>query len=217
VGGTVFNALRYDVMVSEGLNDRNFDGIGKEGLREARQKGFYSKLDNVLGTVRLDYVGVPGLKAGGSYSLNAVTNDDKKDHKYDQAHIVDLHAQYNGNGFRSSVEFATISYNAITDLDAKGKARAGKLEKSQGITAELGYNVAKIWDADELALYPFARYSLLNREGELGDDAAKTRIEGGVAFHPLKPLAIKATVGKRMFNDDKKNETTIDFGVGYDF
>ncbi len=210
VGGNIFNStLRYDVLVTEGLDDRNF---GSKGIRGGRQKGFYATLDNVLGTVRLDYTGLPGLKVGGSFALNEnISDEDTSDlHIYDRTLISEVHAQYNGKGIRSSVEFANISYDAIAGRD-------GVLENTQGFTAELGYNIARFWNADKMALYPYSRFTKLNRSGKLSDDSAYSRIEGGLAFHPIKPLSIKFNVGAEMYHNDDDNFTTIDLGVGYDF
>lgn len=209
-GGNIFNStVRYDLLITEGLDDR---GYGSGGIRGGRQKGFYATLDNVLGTVRLDYIGLPGLKVGGSFALNENISDEDTSnvHIYDRTTITELHAQYNGKGFRSSVEFATISYNAI-------EGRGGELENSQGFTAELGYDIARIWKADKMALYPYSRFTKLNKSGKLGDKDAYSRVEGGLAFHPIKPLSVKFNVGTEFYEGDGNNKTTIDAGIGYDF
>lgn len=210
VGGSLLDgSLRYDVLVTEGLDDRGFGG---KGLRGGRQKGFYSELSNVFGVARLDYTGLPGLKLGGSFGLNENVTDVDKDHVYDRTIIGEFHAQYNGKGFRTSAEFATISYNAI-------EGRGGSLENTQGVTAELGYDIARLWKADKAALYPFVRYTKINQAGKLADDGEYnySRIEGGLAFHPLKALALKVTVGSEDYESASKDKTTLDFGFGYDF
>ncbi len=210
VGGNIFNStVRYDVLLTEGLDDRDYN---TGGIRGGRQKGYKATLDNVLGTVRLDYTGLPGFKFGGSFALNENLSDEDTSalHIYDRTTISEVHAQYNGQGFRSSVEFANISYSAIED-------RGGELENTQGFTAELGYNIARIWSADKMALYPYSRYTKLNKSGKLDSDNAYSRVEGGLAFHPIKPISIKFNVGTEFFKNEDDNYTTIDVGVGYDF
>jgi hypothetical protein len=210
-GNIVNNALRYDVLVTEGLNDRNF---GKNGIRSGRQKGYKASLENILGTVRLDYIGLPGLKVGGSFALNENIFDEYEDvedlHIYDRTTISEVHVQYNGNGFRSSAEFATIAYSAI-------EGRGGDLENTQGFTAELGYDIARIFNAKKAALYPYSRFTQMNHTGKLSDDGAYSRVEGGLAFHPIKPISVKFNIGTQFYEGDDNDITTIDVGVGYDF
>lgn len=207
VGGNLAKgALRYDVLVTEGLDDKKFS----KGIRNGRQKGFYSSLENVFGVARLDFTGLPGLKIGGSFGLNENLYDENNDHDYDRTVIAEGHIQYTGNGFRTSAEFANISYSAI-------EGRDGDLENTQGFTADLGYDIARIWNAEKMALYPYTRYTLMNRSGKLGDDGAFSRLDGGIAFNPIKNVTLKLSAAREMYDGRDNDKFFLDAGFGYVF
>ncbi|MBL8025314.1 MAG: hypothetical protein JNL74_02825 [Fibrobacteres bacterium] len=205
--------LRCELFISEGLNDRKFGDKG-QGIREARQKGYNSSLDNVMATVRTDYTGFKGVKVGTSIAVNETVLDNDTSsavrHIYQRAVIGELHAEYRYGGLTSLIEFGSIHYEKLA-------ARGGKLTHTQGLLVEAAYDVLKGRNGSSISLSPFVRYSRLNTSGVLSSDDAFDRIDGGIALKPHSQIVIKADFGREYYNDSKRNMNYVNLGAGYDF
>lgn len=214
VGGLINGMIDYKLILLEGLDDRKF---GTGGLRGGRQKGYKPSLETILVNGRVDYAGIPGLKAGISVSVNELVNDvhadiDTLQHHYNRATLFEVHARYKANNIFFSGEFGTVAYDAID-------GRAGKLENSQGFYAYLGYNVASFWNASNLEVYPFIGYGIHDKSGKIDVKSKneKSDFQWGVTLLPIKNVAIKTDFGitSNAENDDKTFQ--FNAGVGYDF
>jgi hypothetical protein len=212
VGGDLFSGLfRYDFMITEGLDDRKFSR--NSALRSGRQRGFYASLDNLLTTLRVDYIGLPGLNFGGSVTVNwnVANRDEENPHIYKRTQLTELHLAYNANGFRNSIEFADISYTPYANYEVD-------LTRSQGFTAEIAYDVLRLLKTDNMFLYPFFRYSRINTAGSLKKNTASyNRIDAGLAFLPISKVSIKVDFGRDFYSDNERNVSYVNGGLGYEF
>lgn len=215
IGGLVGGMLEYSLQVMEGLDDREFRA--KDALRAGRQKGYKPSLENVLTVVSADFVGMPGAIGGISVSVNELVNDGEGGHLYDRAVLWELHGTYEGKGLVVAAEFGSIHYTAS---DADGE----QLTNSQGFYVDLGYDAARLWQAEKLKLIPFARFSMLNPAGTLGGDNVnedagrhRTRFMGGVSVLPIPRVAFKFDVSSDWIRGTDKRATLVAVGAGYEF
>lgn len=217
VGGLVKGMIDYKLIFLEGLDDRDF---GSGGLRGGRQKGYKPYLETALINGRVDFTGLPGLRAGLSVSVNELLNDVNNDHVYNRATLFEVHARYKANNVFFTGEFGTVAYDSIA-------GRGGELENSQGFYANLGYNVASFWNAEKLELYPYFQYGIYDKSSKLdgknsivyGEDTSElTEIQWGLTLLPIKNIAIKTNFGIEKKADSDDDKTFIfNAGVGYDF
>lgn len=215
IGGVLGGMFEYSLQVMEGLNDRKFRA--KDALRAGRRKGFKASLENVLTVGSFQFVGMPEAIVGASVALNELTNDVAGGNLYERALLWELHAKYDGNGVVATAEFGSIHY---TPTDTA----AGQLSNSQGFYADLGYDLARLWQAKQARLIPFVRFTMLNPAGTLAGSAIneaagsyQSRLIGGVSLQPIRQVAVKLDVGSVWHRGSDQRETVVNAGVGYDF
>lgn len=213
VHGNIKGIADYRVVVMEGLDDRKFRT--KDGLRKGRQKGFKSSLETALINGMVNFTMVPGLKVGGSFALNQLFRDNDNSHVYDNALLLEAHARYKAHGIWATVEFGNVNYN-----ESAGKT--GPLDQSQGVYLDLGYNVAKFWNSEELALYPFIRLTQVNPAGSIfGDNkdghGDTSRFMAGLALYPIEQVAIKFDFAREKYEQNSDKNRFFNIGVGYEF
>lgn len=194
----------YKVVIMEGLNADNFKP--GSGIRGGRQKGFEADANNLLYNFRLDYLNIPGLKVGVSFT----TNNAKGDSINVPVNLVELHTQYNNHNFYGVFEFGNISYDNQ------------EIKSSRGYYIDLGYNISSLFDI-KTQIIPFIRYSNINTAAETktgGDLEKQYHIQQwiiGASVKPIENIVFKFDYGinKQELNDTKS--TSINLGVGYMF
>jgi hypothetical protein len=212
-GGVIGGQVKYRAMVIEGLDDRNFRE--KDGIRAGRQKAYKASLETIVVNAAVDYIGLPGIRVGTSVAVNQLTSSGKDlvedEHPYTNTTLWEVHTSVNKFGIVFVGEAARIFYNE------SGKAEA-PLTSTQGGYADLGYNVARLWKAENLKLIPFVRYSQYNPSGSVFADDAKSKIMGGISFMPIPNIAIKADYASEGRLDGTGDRTGyFNAGIGYDF
>lgn len=166
-------SLRYQAYLFNGFtsdNDGKFLG-GKNGLRNGRQKGAESTMNNVNFAGKLDYYGLPGLRLGLSGYFGR-TQSDKSIEDIDGADVgvamVGLDARYAKRRFTARGQFI---YANITDSEAYNAYYGSDLGSAlQGWYLETAYNLLPQDKKEQL--FGFVRY-------EDFDTHAST--EGGLA------------------------------------
>ena len=163
--------IKYQAYLLNGFS--GYDGTkglinGSKFLRDARQRGARSFMTSPDLSVKIDYYGVPGLKAGASFyggkSESALfrnldlTNDaavEQADSSVLGITMAGLDLRYNTGGLalRGEVIFASIrnstEYNAFTGNDAGRAVR--------GMYAEISYNLLQK-SSSAYSLIPFFRF-----------------------------------------------------------
>lgn len=194
----------YRVAIMEGLNNEKF--TESNGIRGGRRKGFRADAKNPLYNFRIDYLGIVGLKLGGSFTYNKASGDTSSN-KID---ILEIHAQYNHKNFYSVFEYANINYEK------------GSFRKSTGYYFDIGYDFSSLLQTETIVI-PFFRYSNYNTAATTiigGDSEKKNHYKywmAGLSIKPISNVVFKMDYGIR--TRELGNETTklFNIGVGYMF
>jgi opacity protein-like surface antigen len=203
------SGLEYKVTVMEGLSHRGFvSTVHMTGIRGGRQNGYYPNVENLLYNAKVDYLGIPYLRAGASVTHNKAFGNDTL--AANSINLVEFHAQYTGHNLFTNFEYGNISYET------------GNVKASRGYYIDLGYNVLSFTNTTA-RLYPFARYSDLKPAAELNPAAAPVSLNGnftevmfGISYLPISEVVFKIDYSQRKRTDGLKTEL-VNLGVGYMF
>ena len=203
----------YRAYALNGLNGAgSFDG---SGLRGGRQKGSDALAEDVAGVARVDYIGTPGLLAGGSVyyggsgQARTVTLDGTEQEIEANTLIWEAHASYQAGGIDlrglvagASVDDAVLlnayregTTTTATTITATGTNSVG--ERLLGGYAHVGYDVLRNTGTTH-QLFPYIRYEYLNTQAEVPEgftaDPARERtaILLGASWKPVPQVAVKA-------------------------
>ncbi|MGQ9798605.1 MAG: hypothetical protein ACUVRG_04835 [Ignavibacterium sp.] len=169
-------------------------------------KGYKTDASRFLYSARLDYLNIPGLKIGASFSFN----NPKGDSINVDVRIFEFHTKYEANKLTTIFEFENISYNS------------GELRASRGYYFDLDYNVAPFFELNT-KIIPFIRYSDLNTAAETfsgGDNEKMYHFNEWLIELNVKPLdniVFKADYSEQVRKLDDRRSKFINFGVGYMF
>ncbi|WP_337872864.1 porin [Ignavibacterium sp.] len=206
-GASVYGNVKgfdYRVMIFETLNSDKFSL--SQGIRGGRMKGYKTDASRLLYSIRLDYLNIPGLKIGGSFSFNNAKGDSTQV----DVTIAEIHAKYTANNITAVFEFGNISYNN------------GELKASRGYYFDLGYNVASFFDLNT-KITPFIRYSDINTAAKTisgGENEKRyhfTEWMIGLDVKPIDNVVFKVDYSEQTRKLDDRKSKFINFGVGYMF
>ncbi len=206
----MISSIDYKVVIMEGLNSSQF----ANGLRDGRQKGYKASLENVLVNGRVDYIGLPGLKAGASFSRNHLMFSNG-DQAFESANLIEGHVRYDANQIIATGEVGTVSYSPFSSAP-------GSLEGSLGAYTQIGYNVGQFF-MKKGKLYPFFHWSQYNVNssvkggGKAEEEKQVSEIQFGLHFAPIPQVVFKADYGIETKGVDDKKSTIINLGAGYMF
>ena len=211
-------SLRYQVYMFNGFTSNNngkFLG-GSNGLRNGRQKGAESTMNNVNFSGKLDYYGLPGLRLGLSGYFGR-TQSDKAIEDIDGADVgvamIGLDARYAKNRFTARGQFIHAS---ITDSDAYNNYYGSDLGSAlQGWYVEGAYNLLS--QDKEQQLFGFVRYEDFNTHASTAGSLAQNlsydrnewtlgltwKVAQGAAFkadYQLKNNAVVGATTTKQFN-----------------
>lgn len=195
----------YKLVVMEGFNADKFSV--SSGIRGGRQKGFNANARNLLYNARLDYLGIPGLKAGASVTYNKAMRDSLPDVPFT---LAEFHAQYTGNNLYTVFEFGNISYSNYA------------VQTSRGWYFDLGYNIGSFFDWNS-ELIPFVRYSDINTAAETlaGGTSEQanhyTSVMVGISYKPIPQVVFKADYSQRKRELGDVKTKLFNLGAGYMF
>lgn len=200
----VYNGFDYKITIMEGLNSDNF--VYSSGIREGRQKGFKSNAENLLYNFRLNYLDIPGLLIGTSFTYNRAKGDTSEV----PLTIIELHAKYEENNIYSVFEIGNINYNDRI------------IKSSFGYYFDLGYNIASIlgW---QTKLIPFVRYSDTNPVATINNNSTLKELYHyeqwmiGLSIKPLDQVVFKLDYSNRKRKIDNQKTDLFNIGVGYMF
>lgn len=193
-----------------------------DGLRNIRQSGSKAKFNRPAGVLNVEYLGIDGLRVGGS----AYAGDAYQDGSLDaMVTIVEGHGewQYKGLRLRGLAAYAHIA-NAAKVNGALGFTAPTETIPSDlnGFYGEIGYDVLNTLETGEHRLLPFARISKLDTHA--GVPLGKTRnaknertiLEVGASYLPMDQIVIKMDYRHelREANPDKR---LLEAGVGWVF
>ena len=175
------------------VGDLDGDDILGDGLKPARRKGQYSNTESWTKTIKADWSGMPGLKVGGSVTMNDAP---KSDGTSVGVTLTEINATYAANNMYARFENGNISY---TDNSAA--------ESASGYYLDLGYDLADLVGCGE-NLYVWTRMSSYNTD-DIGDDNEISLF--GVTYKPTENISFKLETG------DKDGADIMRMGLGYMF
>jgi len=192
------------------LEDLNGEGVGA-GIRSARGKGYKTTAYDWTKNFSVEYTGLPGLRLGGSYTMNKAPINDNPDSTANVT-LVELHAKYVAHNIYAIIEYGNINYN--------GTNYTPSYNSSGGYYLDLGYNIATVLNLKG-KLMPWFRFSDYNRG--IDDDGVLpskhyTITRFGLTFWPIDKVAFKIDFGTKETEDaDIDDISQLNFGVGYNF
>lgn len=199
-----YNGFSYKATIMEGLNADKFSASG--AIRSGRQKGFKSNAEDFLYNVRVDYLDIPGLKVGGSFTYNNA-NGETVDNAIT---LIEGHAQYNSDNIISTFELGNISYDK------------GNVEQSFGYYFDLGYNIGGLLNSD-MQIIPFFRWTQYNTAAssplglsfEEQYEVKKWMI--GLSLKPISSVVFKVDYAVQTSGANDAETNLFNFGAGYMF
>jgi len=192
------------------LEDLNGEGVGS-GLRSARGKGYKTTAHDWTKNFSAEYTGLPGLRLGGSYTMNNAPINDDPDTTANVA-LLELHAKYVAHNIYAIFEYGNINYD--------GTNHTPSYKSSGGYYLDLGYNMASILNLKG-KLMPWFRFSDYN-QGTNDDGVLPSKhytiTRFGVTFWPVDKVAFKIDFGTKETEDADIDEISqLNVGVGYNF
>ena len=240
--GRGYTTFSYQALVVSGLNANGFDrntwiAGGKQGIFEE---------DNFTSpgyAFRLDYKGVPGLRAGASfyYCANTGANSDKLTeyplHKI-PVRIYTADAQYKNKYVTARTNFvwgnlSNAEYVSSVNTKLSNKSPYTRVvpvaKRAVSYAGEIGVNVSAFFNNPKVpVIYPFARYEYYNpqEEGE-GMQVMELRNKVsmwtvGLTWFALPNLVVKADYMTRQIGTGKmfgtgpyNSENEFSIGIAY--
>ena len=179
VSGKFDNAsLRYQAYMFNGFASNNNGKLlgGSNGLRNGRQKGAESTMNNVNFAGKLDYYGLPGLRLGLSGYFGR-TQSERAIQDIDGADVgvamIGLDARYAYKRFTARGQFITASISDSKEYNAYYNTSTGKElgSRLQGWYLEGAYNLLS--QDKEQQLFGFVRYEDFNTHASVAQGINK--------------------------------------------
>ena len=181
------------------------EGFGDSGLRGGRGKGARTPSDDMSFITRVDYVGVNGLTAGGSFSLGQHGQDNLSAAGNDigslSALMYELHVDYRTGPWVFRALYAGADIDDVDQFNAgQGNAPGDELAESMnGFYGEVAYDVMTLIAPGSTAqVRPFVRWEQIDTQATMG--SLGTRNPGqdneivtlGINYKPIPQVVIKA-------------------------
>ena len=198
------SGFEYRAVIMEGLNSDNFSPAS--GIRGGRQKGFEADASHLLYNGKLDFIGLPGLRVGASYTYNNAVGDSTSN----KIGLAEVHAQYEAHGLYAVTEFGNISYST------------GNIETSRGFYIDVGFNIGRLLNI-ESKIIPYFRFSDVNTAAKTisGGDSEKqyhiTQVLAGISFLPIDQVVFKLDYSEETIELGSVKTKLFNLGVGYMF
>lgn len=236
--GRKYTRFNYQLQIVTGLNANGFDrntwvASGKQGIFET------DNFTSPAYVARLNYIGVPGLKLGGSfyYCHNTGANSDKtatyKSIGNIPLRIYTADVQYKNKYLtaRANMIYGNLG-NTVELSNANGKlsglspySRVTPIaKKAVSYGGEVGFNLRSLCRDNTRVpvIYPFVRYEYYNPQEEvLSPHTVELRNKvsmwtAGANWYALPNLVVKADYTTRRIGGGKYNsENEFSLGVAY--
>ncbi|MBI4715736.1 MAG: hypothetical protein HY760_07365 [Nitrospirae bacterium] len=218
IHGSPLPGLKYRVYLVSGLDAAGFSD--STGIRSGRKKMANAPSEDLAWVGRLEYVGIPGLRIGGSYYSGGA--DARKLTTLDGAGVtlVEGDLRYQIAGF----EIQGVYVSATVDEAAKISAVTGKTigSKQEGWYAEGAYHLLRSLNSDaDRDLVVFVRHEAFNTQKEVDSGAANPAddrqiLTYGIAYFPHPDVAVKIDQ-ERWKDEADQEEERINLGLAYMF
>jgi hypothetical protein len=197
VHGEVGRGWRYRTFITSPLNAREFSA--DEGIRNGRQKGADTNIGRPALTGRLEYVGVPGLTAGGSFWTGRSGFEFRPRFEV-PVRVGEADVRYSRDRLELRGQFAYVSISNAGQLnDALGRAVGVDPNVASGLRgfyAEAGYRVISGSSKGDVGL--FSRYENFDTQFTMPEgyvpleEFDRDVFVFGLTYWPDADIAIKA-------------------------
>jgi len=195
------------------MEDMEGEKIGA-GIRSGRGKGYNTTAYSWLKNFSANYTAFPGMRAGGSITMNDAPINDNPDSTVSFS-LVEINAKYDKNNIYAVLEIGNISY----------KNNPSGYTSSGGFYMDIGYNISDMI-ALEGKLMPWYRYSDYHlgfykgsflKLGTFDPNKHYTIRRFGLTYWPISNIAFKFDFGMHKTESSTDAITQINMGVGYNF
>lgn len=233
---------RYELQLLAGLDGFMFDregwihnGAGSPyELKVANKYGIAARFDNYsVKGLRIGMSGYFGRAMHNSYPHDLEGDGKKYDNVKGNVAIGSIDFTYDDHDWiiRGNADYgylsdaSTISYikrNLAANNSPYKKNPVGK--NAVAVGAEGGYDIFSLFNSKRLdgqKFFVFARYEYYNSYIPAKDQqrypyTGKIRVAGGINYHPIRQIAIKAEFSERFFHKTYNNEPSINIGIAYE-
>jgi hypothetical protein len=203
LSGEVAPGWGYDVVLHEGLKvpdamDVDFDGYK---VRGGRQKTGKAKADDLAGTARVKWTGIPGTEIAGSVQYQSDITQGE-DPGAGSAWLYEVHADIERG------PFGLRALYAMWDLSGSGPQSIGA-DKQEGFYIEPSWRIN-----DRFGV--FTRFNEWDNAAGKSTKTEKQQIDVGLNWWPHEDVVLKADY-QFQDNEDDKEQDGFNLGVGYQF
>lgn len=212
--------FRGRLYLVNGLDATGFSAGG--GIRGGRQKVAEAKAEDLAVVARLELVGVPGVRVGGSFYQGGADQDPEGDLDVDVT-LWDLDATARFGAFEARGIYVMATIDGTDDLNALLSGGDPDFdpvgEELAGWMAELAVHVLPLLMETEQDVVIFVRMEEFNTQEEvaLGDpnDANDRQVlTFGAAYYPHPNVVLKVD-HERWENEADADESRTNFGMAY--
>ena len=197
LSGEIAPGWAYDAVLHEGLRTT----AGDYKVRGGRQKSGKAKADDLAGTARIKWTGMPGTEIAGSIQYQSDITQGE-DPTAGHAWLYEVHADVERGPFGLRALYARW------DLDGPGPQSEGA-DKQEGFYIEPSYRIN-----DKLGL--FTRFNQWDNAAGRNTNSEKQQIDVGLNWWPHEDVVLKADY-QFQDNDDDKEQDGFNLGVGFQF
>lgn len=203
-GGALSGHFGEGFSVDGALHSGLETGAGdKYAVRAGRQKAAKANAEDLAGTARLKWTGMPGLELAASLQYQGDITQGN-DSTAGSALLYELHAAWQKD------RFGLRALYAAWDLDGSGPESVGA-DEQKGFYIEPSFKVH-----EQVGL--FARYNQWDNQAGDGNatESEKTQWDLGVNYWPHEDVVVKADY-QMQDNDNDKDQDGFNLGIGYQF
>jgi hypothetical protein len=195
--GEIAPGWSYDIAIHEGLKTSAADSYK---VRSGRQKTSEADANDLAGTGRLKWTGIPGVEVAGTvqYQSDITQGESNGGHAW----LFEAHTDIRRG------PFGLRALYALWDLDGDGPKAIGA-DQQEGFYVEPSYRFN-----DKFGI--FARYNQWDNTAGDSSDSKMKQYNAGANFWPHPDVVLKADV-QQQDNEGKKNDNGFNLGIGYQY
>ncbi len=203
LSGEVAPGWGYDVVLHEGLKVSDALDIDPDRyeVRGGRQKTGEAKADDLAGTARVKWTGIPGTEIAGSVQYQSDITQGE-DPRAGSAWLYEVHAAIERG------PFGLRALYAMWDLSGSGP-------ESTGADEQEGFYIEPSWRIND-RFGVFTRFNQWDNRAGNSSKTEKQQIDVGLNWWPHEDVVLKADY-QFQDNDDDMERDGFNLGVGYQF
>lgn len=198
IKGEIADGFSYNAGIHEGLKTSAGSNYAP---RKGRQKSGKAAADELAGTARLKWTGMPGLEIAGTLHYQSDITQ-SSDPTAGAATLLEGHVAYNTGPFGLRALYAQW------DLDGSGP-------RSVGADEQYGWFIEPSFKITE-TVGVFGRYNQYDNQAGNSTDSEKEQWDIGMNWWPHPDVVFKADY-QFQDNDNGKNQDGFNLGVGLQF